>query len=381
MKTINYIKTLYYYDGPQIFEGRDNIGGHYIAVMLADEDTNDRYMVVGVEPEKLRRFRSGTLDLRSLLDNGDQDNWYTAIVKSGLQTPLELEPQQVKLCESGLLPDDGFVLHEHPSEEIALKEARERHNLVFEVAVEPPEAAEMHRIRVDTLIDLLAHVQTMVKHAYGAALRELSTDLRKAIDKTDAHLLNVVIPAAAGSFRVIMEAVQPPDMLGQNELARALGKIDRLFADAADPQKTLETARNNRGHLAGAYLRLLRFLVNHKTGFRYSWAEPEFKESRNYSVTEGQAGPLVDVLSGISNLGSETVLLVGSIEKANRGNGTWGILTEDGIFSGKVRDGGPSLEGLKIGSRYKFECIEEIEEVEGTGREQRTLYLTQHEPA
>jgi hypothetical protein len=49
--------------------------------------------------------------------------------------------------------------------------------------------------------------------------------------------------------------------------------------------------------------------------------------------------------------------------------------------SGKVRDGGPSLDGLKAGGRYRFSCVEEIEEVEGTGREQRTLYLLEHEPA
>ena len=51
------------------------------------------------------------------------------------------------------------------------------------------------------------------------------------------------------------------------------------------------------------------------------------------------------------------------------------------MFSGKVKEGGPSLEGLKIGGSYKFSCVEEIEEVEGTGREQRTLYLNEHEPA
>lgn len=381
MKTIQYTKTLFYYDGPQIFEGRDSIGGHYIAVMLESEGDSGRYMVVGVAPEKLRQFRAGALDLRSLLEVREQDDWYITTVSTGLDAPLGLEPQHIDLVQSGFLPAEGFVLHTHPSQELALKEARERHNLVFELSVEPPEAADSHRIRVDTLIGLLAHVQTMVKHAYGSALRELSFESRKAIDRTDAHLLNVIIPAAPGSFRVIMEAAQPPDMLGQSELSRALGKIDRLFADASDPLKTLETARNNRGHLAGAYLRLLRFLVQHKTGFRYSWAEPEFNESCNYSVSEGQAGPLVEVLSGVANLGSETVVLVGTIEKANRRNGTWGILTEDGLFSGEVRNGGPSLEGLKIGSRYRFECTEEIEEVEGTGREQRTLYLIQHEPA
>jgi CRISPR/Cas system CMR-associated protein Cmr3 (group 5 of RAMP superfamily) len=48
--------------------------------------------------------------------------------------------------------------------------------------------------------------------------------------------------------------------------------------------------------------------------------------------------------------------------------------------SGKVREGGPSLDGLKVGGRYKFSCVEEIEEVESTGREQRTLFLIEHEP-
>jgi hypothetical protein len=88
----------------------------------------------------------------------------------------------------------------------------------------------------------------------------------------------------------------------------------------------------------------------------------------------------VDVLSGVSNLGGESVTLVGVFEKANRGTGAWGLLTDEGVLSGKVKEGGPSLEGLKIGGRYKFSCTEEIEEVEGTGREVRTLYLNEHEP-
>jgi hypothetical protein len=98
-------------------------------------------------------------------------------------------------------------------------------------------------------------------------------------------------------------------------------------------------------------------------------------------VAEAEAGPLVEVLSGVSNLGGETVTLVGEFEMVKRGTGAWGLLTEEGLSSGKVREGGPSLDGLKVGGRYKFSCVEEIEEMEGTGREQRTLYLTEHEPA
>ena len=116
-----------------------------------------------------------------------------------------------------------------------------------------------------------------------------------------------------------------------------------------------------------------------QTGIRYSWAEPGFAIPKTGCVSESQARPLVDALSGVSNLGAEPVSLVGALKKGDV-NGTWRISTPEGEYSGKVRDGGPSLEGLKIGSPYRFSCMEEIEEVEGTGREVRTLYLLEHEP-
>ncbi|HEU5070424.1 MAG TPA: DUF6575 domain-containing protein [Verrucomicrobiae bacterium] len=381
MKTVRHTTTLFYYDGPQVFEARDAIGGHYVAVMVEPQNGQDRYLVAGVEPERLRQFRAGWVDLRSLLAERAVEDWFLALAPSGLDEPLVLQPAAGSLANSEFLPDPGFVLHDRPTEEVALKEARQRNNLVLEVAADPPEAAAEHRIRVNTLIGLLGHVQTMVKHAYGAAVRELSPDNRRAIDKTDAHLMDVVIPAGAGSFRVVLEAAQKPNLVGHSELARALQRVDVLFENASDPQKALATVKAHRGHLAGAYLRLLRFLVQHKTGLRYSWAEPGFTTPNQRAVAEAEAGPLVDVLSGVSNLGGESLTLVGEFEKVNRGTGAWGLLTEDGLVSGKVRDGGPSLDGLKVGARYRFACVEEIEEVEGTGREQRTLYLIEHEPA
>lgn len=380
MKSIQHTATLFYYDGPQVFEARDLIGGHYVGVMVEPLSDQDRYLVAGVAPERLRQFRSGTLDLRTLLIEAAAQGWYLAETSVGLEQPLLLIPQLTPIFDSKLLPDEGFVLHDRPAAEHALKEARARNSLILEIAVEPPEAANEHRIRVDTLVGLLGHVQTMVKHGYAAAWRELPNDRRRASDKSDGYLMDVVIPAAAGSFRVVLEAAKTPDLLGQSELARALQRVDELFESASNPQQALATVKAHRGHLAGAYLRLLRFLVQHKTGLHYSWAEPAFAQSRNRSVSEAEAGPLVDVLSGVSNLGGEEVTLIGTVEKANLPTGAWGLRTEDRAVSGKIKEGGPSLEGLKIGGSYKFSCIEEIEEVEGTGREQRTLYLVEHEP-
>lgn len=380
MKTIRHTTTLYYYDGPQVFEARDAIGGHYVGVMVPSVEGRERYVIAGVEPERLRQFRIGTLDLRALLLERSESSWFLASQATVSEAPLALEPQSSALESFADLPESGFFLHDHGTESETVSEARARNNLVMEVTVEPPEAAAEHRIRVSTLTALLGHVQTLVKHAYGWALRDLSLETRRSIDRSEAHLLDVVVPASAGSFRVMLEASRGPDLVGHTELGRALQRIDELFAHVGDPAQTLVTVKAHRGHLAGAYLRLLRFLVETKTGLHYTWAEPAFAEPRGYGIAEREAGPLVEMLSSVSNLGSESVELVGSLKKADVDQGSWRLAVGDDNISGRIKSGGPSLAGLKLESRYRFQCLEEIEETQG-GSEQRTLFLIEHEPA
>ena len=379
MKTIRAINTLYYYDGPQVIEARDAIGGHYVAVMVEPLEEHDRYLVVGVPPERLRQFRSGTLDLRTLLAAARDDEWYLAPAPVSLDQLMALEPQHRPLVESPFLPDEGFVLHDDPTDDLTLNEARMRNNIVLEVTADPPEAKEEHRIRVGTYTGLLNHVQTMVRHAYRASLRGPSNRNRNLVYSDEGHLMDVVIPASAGSFRVVFEASQTGDMFGIGELSRALQRMDILFVHTDNPQETLSTLKEHRGHLAGSYLRLLNFLVQHNTGLRYSWADPIAAKATYRSVSEAEAISLLEVLSGASDLGSERVTLIGEFERVNRHGGSWGLLTEEGVRSGKIKDGGPSLNGLRVGGRYKFYCIEEIEGMEATGRESRTLYLNEYE--
>ena len=221
MKTVRHTTTLFYYDGPQVFEARDSIGGHYVGVMVEPLNGQDQYLVAGVEPERLRQFRAGLLDLRTLLTEREDEDWFLTVPTGGLTEPLALQPAQRSLWESGFLPDAGFVLHDRPAEELTLREAR----------------------------------------------------------------------------------------------------------------------------------------------------------------SEGEVAPLVSLLSGVSNLGSESVNLVGTLEEADMTRGTWRLATPEDKYSGEVKQGGPTLEGLELGRAYQFSCIEEIEEAEGTGREQRSLYLVEHRPA
>lgn len=110
MKTIRHSETLFYYDGPQVFEARDTIGGHYIGVAVEPEGGDELYLVSGVAPERLWEFRAGLRDLRSLLSEGSDGEWYLATAPQGLEEPLALIQQDKPLAESGLLPKAGFVL-------------------------------------------------------------------------------------------------------------------------------------------------------------------------------------------------------------------------------------------------------------------------------
>lgn len=377
MKRIQYASTLFFYDGPQIIEARDAIGGHYVGLATPHNGIADRYVLAGVDPERLRRFRSGGLDLRSLLLESDEETRYIATARTNLDQPLALENLKVSLKDSGLLPDAGFFLHDSPTGDFVLKEARERNNLILEIAAEPPEAATQHRIRANTLAEMLFRVQAMVRHAYRAAMKEALVRNRRPND----YMMDVVVPAAAGSFRIVLEAADMPNLFGHSALGMALQKIDALFRNTGDPEGARAAARESRGHLAGAYLKLLRFLDERRTGFRYSWAEPSSERPGRGAVSHAQAASLVEALSSVTDLGVEAVKLEGTFEKFNRGTGAWGLLTAEGPRSGRMQEGSVDLDGLEVGRRYVFHCDEVIEEVDFTGRELRTLYLHRHEIA
>ena len=381
MRSITHKATLFWYDGPQVFEARDAIGGHYVGVAVEEPPGVSRHLVVGAPPERLRRLRAGSLDLRTFLMEAGTEEWYVTLGDGDLAAPLPLDPQAGSLQETGFLPDEGFFLHPEPPDESMLVESRARNRLVMELAAEPPEAAAEHRIRLDTYLEILGEVQTLVRHAYRSAWRKLSRGYRSLLDQDTGPMLDVVVPASGGSFRVLLEATQTPNLIGESELARALRRVDALFESVAEPDRALATAREHRGHLAGSYLRLLRVLAERETSLRYSWAEPSAVGASHRSVTAAEADRLVQVLSEVSNLSTESVALVGDFEKFNRASGLWGLLTESGKVQGQIRDGGPNLDGLEVGGRYKFSCVEEIGKMEGTGRESRTLYLTRHDPA
>ena len=385
MTTIRYTRTLFYYDGIQLFQATDAIGGHYVAMMIDASGHGNRHLVVGVAPSELHRFCSGQLDLCSLMLQIGNKEWYTTTVADDLEADLVLERQRAPLLQSGLLPDDGFVLPHSPTGTVLIEEARKRNNLLFELVTHPPESALANRIRVNTIGSILIRLQKLVQHAYARALRNAPRSTKSMADMAQGYLMDVVVPAVGGSFGVLLEgavlADTTRDLFGHSELARALALVDDLFQHVGNPEQCIKVVAANRGRLGSTYVNLLRFLVEHDTDLQYAWAEPTFVRPRYGAVSRAEAVSLVDAFSKVSGISSEPVTVIGEFNRFNRKSGIWGLVGEDRHYSGKIREGGPSMDGLKVGGRYKFGCIEETEEVDATGVQRQTLFLNWHEPA
>ena len=115
MKIIKHTNTLVYYDGVQVFVGRDTVGGRYVGAMIDSVGDADRYLVVAVAPERLRRFCAGEIDLRTLLLESSAEGWHVALVADDFERPVCLEPQPGRLIEMDYLPEAGFLLGPAPA--------------------------------------------------------------------------------------------------------------------------------------------------------------------------------------------------------------------------------------------------------------------------
>ena len=382
MRTIKPVAVLDYYDGIQIFEGRDPIGGHYIAMLIDSVGSAYRYLVTGANPERLRQFRVGEIDLLTLFLNAPGGEWFFIYADAPYGESLTLLPQEGRVADQkDLLPYEGYTIDDVPIDDLAEKLAIESNRTVLEFSLEPPETSYGHRVRVETLGEILTQTQVVVKHAYNSAIRDLKRARIPYNDVADGHLMDVVVPAAPGSFRVILEAAAPVDdpnrplLPDSGELVKGLTRMDEVFRSAIELDKAQEILLDHKGYLAGAYIKLLRILAERNTGFNYSWADPLMPKTQYGGVSAAVAKELYGTLSESVELRTEEVEIEGEFVRVNLGPGTWGLRTDEGNKRGETREGGShNLQGLIVGERYRFLCTAEVE-LDAMGQEDPKLYL------
>ena len=130
MKTVKITEILDYYDGILVFVAQDPIGGQYVASLIERTSLNDRYLVVGATPERLNDLRNGKVDLRALLLEMPEGQWYITVPEGTLDDPMKLEPQSTQLGQSDYLPGEDYFLGEEARDKAELQRMLERGNAV-----------------------------------------------------------------------------------------------------------------------------------------------------------------------------------------------------------------------------------------------------------
>jgi hypothetical protein len=134
--------VLYYCDGVQVFDAADAIGGRYLGLFVEETPAGDhRYLVVGVSPESLRRFRIGAADLRSLIESRPEQDWFTVEAPDGLDQPLTLL-SQIGPIGKDYLPAAGFVLQNAEAREAIVRTGPETPTPYLPALSDPRETGE-----------------------------------------------------------------------------------------------------------------------------------------------------------------------------------------------------------------------------------------------
>ena len=318
---------------------------------------------MGVAPNRLHAFCDGETDLRELVVTSSSVACYTtAVMPIGPGDELRVEPFQGSLESSGFLPEPGFVLDDLPSADLV--DRTDERNLLLELVLDAP-----GRIAVGAFTDLVHQVHVLAKHALAGIKG----------DDDDWHwkdgVFDMVVAAAPGSFRVLLETSgrQTPEFNAR--MSEALRGIDTLFKHSEDPAKVFGALVEHHARVSAAYLKLLQLLNKNETGLRYAWTSGEARGIHSGKVSRQQAKSLAEALIKDRHSG-KVFEREGELYRCNSRTGSWGLTTAQGRLFGKARLNDQDLTGLRLGGRYKFTCRLEYD----LTLDHATVYLVRHEP-
>ena len=111
MKRIRFLRTLLWYDGPQLFEAIDEDGRLYLAEMIEEAgaaDSHDVYVVVPVTDSQLGRLFGNAADLHEIQLEAGAREWFLTTADMHFDQPFPIARQSTPIAECKLLGEPGF---------------------------------------------------------------------------------------------------------------------------------------------------------------------------------------------------------------------------------------------------------------------------------
>ncbi|KQV44898.1 DUF6575 domain-containing protein [Duganella sp. Root336D2] len=374
MKILTQDLVLLFYDVPQVFLARDQIGCRYVC-MIGNDDTDSGpiYSCVAISAARADMLTSGKLDLRSVFEAPELSEFYLAHFSTGDDRTLAAKQAEYAIFPANSLPGEGLVFNEF--DEVA-QAAAELNTTVSFVSLDVPEAAQSARIRSATLGGFLFLFQAIVRNLSRSVARTAKRPLKRDDDSFAADVFGF----AQGSFKIKFRSAYPSDITGESPVFTiAMAEVQKFLALADNPAKAIEYLQAVKGHTASSLIKLLGFLSEHAAGIHMEWATPSMSSAYGSRLELDNIRQLFEMCRLRTDLTVQEVILRGRVDLAAHKAGSWKIISEEDqeSYSGEILPGSPiSLSGMIITNAvYEFTCEEHIETVPATGREIRRLLL------
>lgn len=366
-KTIKLKHILLYYDRIEIFEAVDNIGGNYIAVLVDYNQSSDRYIVVGVDPNRLNQFKIGLCDLRILFTRRDSYDWYYTSITQIDQCESVLEKQDADYIEEDLLPEEGFFLHEYVSETTGhvLSESKIHNNIVVGLSLIPKES----------------YNHTIGLEIYKKAINFFEKMISNVFEDNKKFGLDVIVPAITGSVSILFEIRKQENLFFENDVVQSLSFLDDINGDVSNIPATIEKLSHSKGHFVKVYRDFVEFISLNNCSINYSWATPQSYNPIQRLINENDASKLYNELVKRNELVVVNKYLEGYLTSINTRpkKGSWTLKTDTGFCNGTAKEGLLKDKELTVNkNRYLFSCEEILTENEVTGVQEREYILFEY---
>ncbi len=377
-KEIRHIRTLVYFDGPQVYEGIDQVGTKYICVAISQCDDGIKYLCTSVSYLRLNKFYMDEIDLRSIFTESETEEYFIIDIDDENYISKKIDTISFDQLTENMLPDSGFLLNlDCDFRDEIVKESYNKNRAIVHLSLYSSKDEEQPKIFTGLLIGALQNFQSLIMHAYKKANSEL--------DKAERQLLNLpskysfdVYGFANSSFSVHLQSQDTGDFFGYVDVDKALSKIDEIVNNIDDPEKTLLIIRKNKGHLANVYIKLLKYVVENDISLKYTWKIPSIESlPKSNHIPFRKALPVYELLNKWEELKKEEIILEGKLIEANTDTREWIIETNDGEWLNGIveKNSKISFIGKRLGKKYKLICEETIEEQYVSGKEKRLLVL------
>lgn len=360
MRTLRIIRTLEFYDVPQLFVAVDAVGIKYLCLHYdIDEDGVLLYISVQLSDDRLNDFIKGHIDLRDLYVMPEQDGSLFLVKYDNDIVSAQLYKNELS---AEMLPEEGYFFNDSSDEDAEMIERSIQTNSpIIRLAFETPD--NKHDIEARCLSAALLSFQSLVDSGF-----------KKLYKGENANYSTLQVTTfIAASFDVEFRANEQLDLFGQSKLGTTLDVINKLFSD--DDSIVVETLRSLKGFAAANFRRFLDVLLAYNLAVNYKWVYSALESDvRKRKVTTPRLQSLFSIINSNSELGIEEHVFSGYFTAASIYNGKWTFNPDMGKeIKGDCTDK-QVLFGITLADkRYRITCAAS-QSINDTTLKEKTKY-------